>query len=85
MGACNHDGSLPTRYAVCIGEFVTIVTAEREGTAAVRFPDGTIRDVSTAVVVVDGVTIAPGDSILVSMGIVLGVVPPHDRPVPVAN
>ena len=79
MGTCNHDGSLRTRYAVCLGEVGTVVAAEREGTAAVRFPDGTIRDVSTAVLVVDGVTIAPGDSILVSMGIALRAVPPHEH------
>ena len=64
---------------MCLGEFGTVVAAQHDGVATVRFPDGTIREVSTAVLVVDGVTIAPGDSILVSMGMALRAVQPHEH------
>ena len=61
---------------MCLGEFGTIVHTTHEGVAAVRFPDGSVREVSTAVLVAEGVTIAPGDSVLVSMGLAIRSVDP---------
>ncbi len=64
---------------MCLGEFGTVVAAIGEGTARVRFADGAMREVSTAVLVADGVEVAPGDSILVSMGLAIRAVDPHEH------
>jgi len=64
---------------MCLGEFGTIVAASCEGFAQVRFPDGAVREVSTAVLVADGVSIVPGDSVLVSMGLAIRAVDPHEH------
>ena len=62
---------------MCLGEFGTIVATSPDGFARVRFADGSVRRVSTAVLVADGVPVAPGDSIVVSMGLALRTVDPH--------
>lgn len=64
---------------MCLGEFGTIVAASGEGVAQVRFPDGAVREVSTAVLVADGVSVVPGDSVLVSMGLAIRAVDPHEH------
>jgi len=64
---------------MCLGEFGTIVAASREGVAQVRFPDGAVREVSTAVLVADGLSVVPGDSVLVSMGLAIRAVDPHEH------
>lgn len=63
---------------MCLGEFGTIVNATREGVAEVQFADGSVREVSTAVLVAEGRTVAPGDSVLVSMGMAIRTVDPHE-------
>jgi hydrogenase maturation factor len=66
--------------AVCLGEFGTVV-AVRDATAVVEFADGSVRDVSIAVLVVEGVRLAPGDPVLVSMGMALRTPAPHEQQV----
>ena len=63
---------------VCLGEY-GIVAAVGDGVAAVEFDDGSVRNVSTAVLVVDGVEVAPGDRVLVSMGMALRVPDAHEQ------
>ncbi len=64
---------------MCLGEFGIIVSASREGVARVRFHDDVVREVSTAVLVADGVSVVPGDSVLVSMGLAIRAVDPHEH------
>jgi len=64
---------------MCLGEFGTVVESSPDGVARVRFPDGAVRRVSTAVLVADGASVAPGDTVLVSMGLAIRSVDPHEH------
>lgn len=68
-----------TRGAVvCLGEY-GVIAAVGDGVAAVEFADGSVQTVSTAVLVVDGVDVAPDDRVLVSMGMALRVPEAHEQ------
>ncbi len=59
----------------CLGEFGTVV-AVRDDVATVEFGDGSVRDASVAGLLADGVSLCPGDPVMVSMGLAL-LVPEH--------
>jgi hydrogenase maturation factor len=59
---------------MCLGEVATVVELLDDGRARARFADGTLRDVSLAVLVVEGVTVGPGDTVAVSIGMALHLV-----------
>ncbi len=56
---------------MCLGEYGTIVEVIDVGRAMVRFDDGHVREVSLAVLVADGLTVVPGDRVMVSIGMAL--------------
>lgn len=56
---------------MCLGAYGTVVELLGEARAAVRFDDGTVRDVSLAVLVAEGTAVAPGDAVAVSIGMAL--------------
>ena len=64
---------------MCLGEFGTVVAASGDHSALVRFDDGGVREVSTAVLIADHVTVAPGDRIIVSMGMAIRSVDPDEH------
>jgi len=59
---------------MCLGEYGTVVELLDDAHAMVRFADGTEREVSLAVLVVDGVTVERGDTVAVSIGMALRLV-----------
>lgn len=59
---------------MCLGEYATVVDVLDDAHAAVRFADGTMRDVSLAVLAVDGVSVERGDTVAVSIGMALHLV-----------
>jgi hydrogenase maturation factor len=63
---------------MCLADF-GVVTAVGDGGAAVEFDDGSIRTVSIAVLVADHIDVAPGDRVVVSMGMALRIQGPHDE------
>lgn len=63
---------------MCLGDFGT-VTDVRDGVADVEFGDGSVRTVSTAVLVADGIHPAQGDRVLVSIGMALRITGAHDE------
>lgn len=71
---------------MCLGEYATVVEVIDVGRAVVRFGDDGIRQVSLAVLVADGVTVSPGDRVMVSIGLALEHEPqaPTDRSGPEA-
>lgn len=58
---------------MCLGEYGVVVEIGGDGRGRVRFSDGSVRDVSLAVTTVEGVVLAVGDQVMVSMGMVLHV------------
>lgn len=56
---------------MCLGEYATVVELTDRGHAVARFADGTLRDVSLAVLVAEGITVEPGDTVAVSIGMAL--------------
>jgi hydrogenase maturation factor len=62
---------------MCLGAYGTIVELIGESRAAVRFGDGTQRDVSLAVLVADGVRARAGDVVAVSIGMALHLFDPQ--------
>lgn len=56
---------------MCLGEDATVVEVLDGGRALARFADGTVREISLAVLIVDGVTVRPGDVVAVSIGMAL--------------
>jgi hydrogenase maturation factor len=56
---------------MCLGEYATVVELLEDAHAVARFADGTLRNVSLAVLVVEGVTVACGDTVAVSIGMAL--------------
>ena len=56
---------------MCLGEYATVVEVLDDARAVARFADGTLRDVSLAVLAVDGVTVQCGDTVAVSIGMAL--------------
>ena len=59
---------------MCLGDDATVVEVLDDARAIARFADGTLRAVSLAVLAADGVTVAPGDTVAVSIGMALHVV-----------
>ena len=59
---------------MCLGEYGTVVELLDGARAAVRFGDGTQREVSLAVLVAEGTTVTSGDTVAVSIGMALHVV-----------
>jgi hydrogenase maturation factor len=68
----------PKEVRMCLGEYGTVVELLDGARAAVRFGDGTLRDISLAVLVAEGTTVASGDTVAVSIGMALHVV--NDAP-----
>jgi hydrogenase maturation factor len=60
---------------MCLGELGTVTQTDTSGRAMVRFADGSVRQVSLAVLHVDGVRVVPGDVVTVSIGMALDVQP----------
>ena len=56
---------------MCLGAYGTVVELRGDARASVRFDDGTVRDVSLAVLVAEGTAVAPGDVVAVSIGMAL--------------
>ena len=56
---------------MCLGEYGTIVEVIDHGRAIVRYDDHHTSEVSLAVLAVEGVTVVPGDRVMVSIGIAL--------------
>jgi hydrogenase maturation factor len=56
---------------VCLGEYGTIVEVIDVGRAIVRFDDGHTSEVSLAVLAVEGMSVGPGDRVMVSIGMAL--------------
>lgn len=56
---------------MCLGEYGTIVEVIDIGRAIVRYDDHHTSEVSLAVLAVEGVTVVPGDRVMVSIGIAL--------------
>jgi hydrogenase maturation factor len=56
---------------MCLGEYATVVEVLDEARAVARFADGSLRDVSLAVLVADGLTVERGDTVAVSIGMAL--------------
>lgn len=56
---------------VCFGADAVVVALPRDGVAVVELADGTVREVSTAVLAADDVVLGPGDAVWVSMGMAL--------------
>ena len=56
---------------MCLGEYGTIVDVIDIGRALVRFDDDTTRQISLAVLAADGVAVAPGNRVMVSIGMAL--------------
>jgi hydrogenase maturation factor len=63
---------------MCLGEYGTVVEQLGDGRAVVRFGDGRLRDVSLAVLVAEGTTVACGDVVAVSIGMALHLVDVDD-------
>ena len=59
---------------MCLGEYGTVVELLDDAHAVVRFADGTLRDVSLAVLVAEGVAVDRGDTVAVSIGMALHLV-----------
>lgn len=59
---------------MCLGEYGTVVELLDDSHALVRFGDGTLRDVSLAVLTVEGATVECGDTVAVSIGMALHLV-----------
>lgn len=58
---------------MCLGEYATVVELLEPPRAVVRFADGVTRDVSLAVLLVEGTPVGPGDTVAVSIGMALHV------------
>ncbi len=56
---------------MCLGDYATVVEVLDDAQAVARFADGTLRAVSLAVLAVGGVTVVPGDTVAVSIGMAL--------------
>jgi hypothetical protein len=56
---------------VCLGEYGTIVDVIDTGRAVVRFDDDTTRQISLAVLAAEGIAVAPGNRVMVSIGMAL--------------
>lgn len=56
---------------MCLGEYGTVVEIIDIGRAIVRFDDDTTRQISLAVLAAEGVAVAPGDRVMVSIGMAL--------------
>ena len=56
---------------MCLGEYASIVDVVDIGRAVVRFDDDTTRLVSLAVLAAEGTSVAPGDRVMVSIGMAL--------------
>lgn len=63
---------------MCLGEFGTVVDVDEIG-AAIEFVDGSVRRVSTVVLMAEGIELVPGNRVLVSMGLALRVAEHHDE------
>lgn len=59
---------------MCLGEYGTVVELLGDAHAIVRFADRTLRDVSLAILVVEGATVERGDTVAVSIGMALHLV-----------
>lgn len=56
---------------MCLGEYGTVVEIIDIGRSIVRFDDDTTRQISLAVLAAEGVAVAPGDRVMVSIGMAL--------------
>ena len=56
---------------MCLGEYGTIVDVIDIGRAVVRFDDDTTRQISLAVLAAEGIAVAPGNRVMVSIGMAL--------------
>ena len=56
---------------MCLGEYGTIAELIDAGRAIVRYDDDHTREVSLAVLAAEGITIVPGDRVMVSIGMAL--------------
>ncbi len=56
---------------MCLGEYGTIVAVVDVGRAIVAFADGRTSEVSLAVLVAEGISVRPGDRVMVSIGMAL--------------
>ncbi len=56
---------------MCLGEYGTVVEVIDIGRAIVRYDDHHTSEVSLAVLAVEGITVVPGDRVMVSIGIAL--------------
>lgn len=65
---------------MCLGEYGTVVELLDDAHAVVRFGDGTLRDVSLAILVVEGATVGRGDTVAVSLGMALHLVEDEEVP-----
>jgi hydrogenase maturation factor len=65
---------------MCLGEYGRVVELSDDAHAVVRFADGTLRDVSLAVLVAEGVTVDRGDTVAVSIGMALHLVDDEEVP-----
>jgi hydrogenase maturation factor len=65
---------------VCLGEYGTVVEVRDDARAVVRYADGTLREVSLAVLCAARVTVQPGDIVAVSIGIALHLVDDEEIP-----
>lgn len=59
---------------MCLGEYATVVELLDDAHAVARFADGTLRDISLAVLAVEGVAVDRGDTVAVSIGMALQLV-----------
>jgi hypothetical protein len=62
---------------MCLGEYVTVVDVADDH-ATVRAADGTIRCVSLAVLLAEGITVRIDDTVMVSIGLALHVATPRE-------
>jgi hydrogenase maturation factor len=56
---------------MCLGEYATVVELLDDARAVARFTDGSLHDVSLAVLVAEGTTVERGDTVAVSIGMAL--------------
>jgi hydrogenase maturation factor len=56
---------------VCLGEYGTIVAVIDVGRAIVGLADGRSSEVSLAVLAAEGISVQPGDRVMVSIGMAL--------------
>lgn len=59
---------------MCLGEYGTVVELLDDARAVVRFGDGSLHDVSLAVLAVEGTRVERGDTVAVSIGMALHLV-----------